>query len=132
MADFALSNGGIGYDIEFVRNARGKRDFRIVRGPDAIAQLVQMTFRTFLGESRYNRVAGIPWQQVIFQPGMTDTAVIVVLERFFLTIPGVLDVLSIDLSRDYETRKATGSATIRVEATAGATTAVVPLELVLP
>ncbi len=127
MADFALNNNGLGYDVDFSRRANGKRDLRIVRGQAAVAQRLQMRFRTFLGECRYNRIAGVPWTQVIFTKGITANAIHAVLEQHALNTLGVVRVLSFDIFPDFRTRSATGE--VRLLGTTGDQPFSVPLEI---
>ena len=112
MADFALDQGGLGYDADFSRKANGRRDLRIVRGRASIAQRLQMGLRCFLGECRYDRLAGTPWTQVLFVHGMTVTGFRTVLESVMLRRRGVAQVLSMTLSLAPSARRITGSAQV--------------------
>jgi hypothetical protein len=112
MADFALSEDGVGYDADFSRKANGKRDLRIVRKRKATAQRLQMRYRTFLGECRYNRIAGVPWTQVVFAKGVSGNAVRAVLEQVAVTTPGVLRLIDLNLSHNPETRVSEGTASV--------------------
>lgn len=88
-------------------------ELSFVRGPEAIAQHVQMRLRTWLGETVYDTTAGVPWLQVIFRgknPNLNSVRFI--LEQNILRTPGVLGVdLTLDL--DGATRTLSVSGTIR-------------------
>jgi hypothetical protein len=112
VSDFALDNGGIGYDMAIVDKPNGKRDYAIVRGRPAIAQRVQMRTRTFLGESRYNRLAGMPWTQAVFVKGVNATAARAIMEQHVLNTQGVKRVDDMSLTFVPRTRVLSGTARI--------------------
>jgi hypothetical protein len=67
-------------------------ELAFVTGQDAIAQALAFRLRTFLGESRYNRSAGVPYLQVIFRPGTPLQAIKFILEGVAMGTPGVTGV----------------------------------------
>lgn len=90
-------------------------DFAFVTGLEAIRQDIELTFRTFLAESVYDRSAGVPYLQVIFQPGTSKEAVAFICERILLSIDGVTDVLELDTAVDREAREFVGTGKVRAE-----------------
>lgn len=115
MADFGLTDDGAGYDVDFSVRANGKRDLHIVRGRLATAQRLQMRYRTFLGESRYNRLAGVPWTQVVFVKGVTENAIRAVLEQVAINTPGVRRLVELTLAHDFVNRVTTGTCEVLTE-----------------
>lgn len=113
MADWESTENGLGYDVGLFRRPDGMRDWRLVRGGAAIAQHIQMRLRTFLGESPYNRAAGVPYEQVIMRKGTTVNAVRAILENHILGTPGVTEVIELDLEYEPLTRKITGTGRVR-------------------
>lgn len=74
-----------GYDMDITN---GELSFVLAR--EAIAQDVEMAWRTFLGETVYDTSAGVPYTQVIFVRGTSLDAIKLILERIALARPGVL------------------------------------------
>lgn len=128
MSDWALNNG-VGYDVKFVRNARGKLDRTLVRGAEAVAQRVQMRCRTFFGECRYNRGLGLPWSQVLFAKGTTDQAFVSILTTYIGSTKGVRQVLSLEIARDRLTRKASGICRAQIETPGALQELEIPVEV---
>jgi hypothetical protein len=85
-------------------------DFVLVRNGDAVRQHLEMRLRTWLEETPYNRVAGVPYLQVIFKPGTGLQSIKFILEQIALGTPGVTGV-EITLELDPETRVLTASGT---------------------
>lgn len=83
-----------------------------VRDAEAIAQSVRMRLATWLGETPYNTLAGVPYLQVIFSPNTTKTAVLFILQQQVLATPGVISC-QLDCTLDSQTREIaiTGSVT---------------------
>jgi hypothetical protein len=106
MSDFKRTADG---DIAIVNG-----DLALVEGVAAIQQDVEMTLRTWLGESVYNRLAGMPYLQAIFADGATPEAVRFVVEQRLLSIEGVTDVLELSVAHDRTAREATITGRIRV------------------
>lgn len=97
---------GTGYDAVLVTRSSGLKDIQILRGPlpAVVAQRIQCALRCFLGETPYNRGAGIPYQQVIFQRGTSDQSVRTIYETRINRIRGVKAVKSLNIRRHFETR----------------------------
>jgi hypothetical protein len=79
---------------DFLTNAEGDLDltdaaFSLVEGDAAIAQRMEMRYRTFLGESVYDRGVGCPWvQSILGNPQMVD-AVTYILTAYGELTPGI-------------------------------------------
>jgi hypothetical protein len=67
-------------------------ELTFVTGPEAIAQDITMALRTWLGETPYDRGAGVPYISVIFARGEPLESIRLTLERKVLSRPGVLAV----------------------------------------
>ena len=84
------------YDMDLTNG-----DLSFVTGKAAIAQDVQMSLRTWLGETVYDTTAGVPWLQVIFKgknPNLDSVKFI--LKQNILGRPGVTGVeLLLDFDR---------------------------------
>lgn len=93
MADISLNAAGDDIDLT---NA----SMTLTSGLNAHAQRVQMHFKTFLEESRYDRSAGVPWIQVIFAQRLPPDTTRLILDIYARSIPGVV---STDLNLEYDT-----------------------------
>lgn len=82
-------------------------DLSLVEGLEAVAQDLAITLRTFLTESVYDRNAGVPYIQIIFQPGTTNDAIVFILENIIKGRPHVDDVLELTPERDERRRRLT-------------------------
>lgn len=87
------------YDL-FLEN--GELEF--VTGGEAIRQDIEMRLRTWLGETPYDRSAGVPYLQIIFKRGTTLDAVNFILEQIVRDTPGVEEVLDFKPELDTKTR----------------------------
>lgn len=67
-------------------------DFVLVRDGEAVRQRVEMRLRTWLGETPYDTSAGVPYRQVIFQPGTSLQSIKFILEQVILDTPGITGV----------------------------------------
>lgn len=85
-------------------------DLVFVKDQDAIAQHLQMRLMTWMTESVYDRNDGVPYLQVVFQPGTSLNAVRFILEQRARQTPGVTGCV-INLVLDRETRVVTGTGT---------------------
>lgn len=97
------------YDLELENG-----DVSFVKGRDAIAQDVLMRLRTWLGESAYDRTAGTPYLQIIFQRGIAAATIENVISQIILQTPGVtsIDSFTID-SINNQSREMIASAVIQ-------------------
>lgn len=84
-----------------------------VTGAEAVRQHVEMRLRTWLGESVYDRSAGVPYTQVIFQKGVTAASIRFILTNIVEATPGIDEVLSLEVDIDPRTREASGSGRAR-------------------
>jgi len=78
-----------------------------VTGVDAVRQKVAMRLRTWLGESVYDRSGGVPYREIIFRRGTTDISIRFIIENVLRSLPGVEEVLEVDVVRDSATRVVT-------------------------
>lgn len=90
-------------------------DLSFVTGLEAIAQDITMKLRTWLGESVYDRAAGVPYLQVIFTRGISIHSVRAILEEQIRRVEGVLDVLELEVSLDHATRVLTATGRVRAD-----------------
>lgn len=104
--DLKITNG----DLDLSQN-----DFAFVTGAEAIRQDIELTFRTFLAESVYDRSVGVPYLQVIFRTGTSKEAISFICEQVLLSIDGVTDVLELDTFVDREVREFTATGRVLVE-----------------
>jgi hypothetical protein len=111
--DLALkpnTDAGGGHDIAIVDG-----DFVRAVGADAVRQDIEMTLRTFLGENVYDKNVGVPYIEVIFQRGVSLTAVRFILEQAILARRGVGQVLALDVSLNATTRVASVSGRVLLD-----------------
>lgn len=102
--DLALDNAGdlaiVDGELAFVDNA------------EAIVQHITMRLRTFLGESPYDRDAGVPYRTVILQPFTPNFARESILTDIVMGTPGVTACkMIVELDTDTQTLRASGTAT---------------------
>jgi len=88
------------YDLDITNG-----DLSWVTGNEATAQDVTMSLRTWLAESVYDRSAGVPYRQVIFQRGITSEAVQFIIEQQILAVPNISAVLELSSELDSATRE---------------------------
>lgn len=74
-------------DLEIVNG-----ELAYVDNAPAIAQHIVMRLRTFLGESPYDRGAGVPYREIILQPTTPKFAREQILSNVVLETPGVTAV----------------------------------------
>ena len=96
-------------DIELVDG-----DLPMIDGPEAVVQDIEMALRTWLGESADDRSVGVPYLQVIFQRGTTETAVQFIIKDRVKARQGVADVLELSVVLDRVTRELTISGRVRL------------------
>lgn len=77
---------------------------------DSVAQRITTATKLFLGEDRYDSSKGFPWFEEIFKGKIPPAAFAARLKTYWLSLPGVTSVDSIDISIDPKTRLATVSA----------------------
>ncbi len=82
-------------------------ELSFVEGIEAIRQDIEMSLRTWLGETPYDEGAGVPYIQIIFKRGTTADAVRFIIEQKILSRDGVTDVLDLNLALDSLNRTAT-------------------------
>jgi len=106
--DFQLNSDG---DI-LIENG----EFPVVTGPDAVAQHVVMRIRTWLAECIYDRSVGVPYIQIIFtQRGITEVQVEFILRGVIETVPGVDEIISLDLELDRALGTLSGTGKVLVQ-----------------
>lgn len=79
-------------------------DLAIVDDIEATAQDIEMTLHTWLGESVYDRLAGMPYEQAIFELGTTPEAVRFIVEQRLLALEGVAEITDLRTQHDTATR----------------------------
>ena len=89
MADWKLTD----YDLDLTNG-----DVTMITGPEAIAQDIQMGLRTWLGESIYDRSAGVPYLQVIFKRGTPIGTIEQILKEYIESRRGVIQVTEITVT----------------------------------
>lgn len=82
-------------------------DLSFVTGIEAVRQDIEMSLRTWLAETPYDRSAGVPYIQIIFQRGTTIDAIRFIIERHIAGIDGVDGVNQLDTAVDKQTRTLT-------------------------
>lgn len=97
MADLKLGDGG---DLDLTAGA-----VTLVTGSDAIAQQLRIALRLFKGEWFLSPTEGIPYFEQVFQKGVRPAALEALFRRALLKVPGVLEVITLDLDLVPETRK---------------------------
>lgn len=68
-----------------------------VSGIQAHAQRVKMHLQTFMGETVYDREAGVPWIQTILASKLAPLAIKQILEPYCNDLPGI-DEVNLDVS----------------------------------
>jgi len=76
-----------------------------VTGIEAKRQHIAMRLRTWLGETPYDRAAGVPYLQAIFARGTTITAIEFILTQIVADTPGVVEVLELNAALNTTTRE---------------------------
>ena len=94
--DLDLTNGS----LSFVTNL------------DAHAQRARMHYQTFLGESPYDRSAGVPWIQVILGSRLPPETVRMILDIYGRSLPGILST-DLGVTLDPSTRRIDVTGTIQ-------------------
>ena len=90
----------VDYDMQILNG-----DVSFVLGAEAIAQDITMRLRTFLGESVYDRSAGVPYLTIIFRRGADIATIENVLKEIVLATPGILTIIELTIaSIDYQNR----------------------------
>lgn len=85
-------------------------DFVWVTGLDAIEQDIRTALLMFMGEWFLDLTAGVPWHQSILgQKASNLPAIREIFRQQLLAIPGVLDVLSVEVTFAATTRRLTVS-----------------------
>ena len=87
------------YDLDLA-----KGDLSFVTGIEAVRQDLEMSLRTWLAETPYDRSAGVPYLQIIFRRGTTIEAIRFIIERHIAGIDGVDGVLELDTAVDKDAR----------------------------
>lgn len=93
----------------------------IVDGVEAIAQHLLIVLRLVLGEFFTAADRGMPIYDVLGKGGMDDDFVRAAVRDVALTVPGVLDVTDIELTRNTQTRTLSITAHASVEGGGGLT-----------
>jgi len=89
-------------------------DLSWVEGAEAVRQDIEMTLGTWLGETPYDKGAGVPYLQVIFKRGTTQAAIRFIIEHIIRDVDGVDDVLELSTELDRPTRVLTITGRARV------------------
>lgn len=97
MADLLLDADG---DLDITAGA-----LSLVTGADAIAQQIRIALRLFKGEWFLSPSEGMPYYETILQKGTRPAALQSLFRRALLQVPGVVEVLSLDLDLDTATRQ---------------------------
>ena len=90
-----------------------KNDFVALVNEDLVGQQVKHRLRTWLGESVYDRLAGMPYETVIFDGYITRDALELIVRDRLLAIDGVERVDSLEVTIDTAARTATIQGTVR-------------------
>lgn len=106
----ANTDAGGGHDLAIVNG-----DLALAVAAEGVRQDIEMALRTFLGESVYDKSAGVPYLEVIFERGTTPEAVRFIIEQQILARKGVAQVLELNTRRDAVTREATISGRVRLD-----------------
>lgn len=87
----------------------------LTEGADAVRQHVQIRLKFFLGEWFLDRRIGVAWFETIFQKGVPLSLVRAILRKVIIRTPGIVSIVSFDLTVDPVTRKLQGSFEARLE-----------------
>lgn len=82
-------------------------DLESIVGDAATAQEAETRFLFFQGESFTDTREGVPWFQEILAKGVDDARVRAIVRRVLLSLPTVIDVPVVEITRDPQTRHAT-------------------------
>jgi len=93
--------------------AGGRR--RFITGYDASKQAWRVSSRLFRAEWFLNRAAGFPWTQVVFVDRPSVLLIRAKLHEMALAIPGVVEVLGIEITQDRASRKLGGKVDARFD-----------------
>lgn len=102
-------------------------DLVVAADDEAVRQDLELALSVFLAETPYDRAAGVPFEQVLFAPGVTLVAARAILEQKIRSRARVAHVVELDLVFDRVARRLT--ATGRVALTDGTT---VPISVGVP
>lgn len=100
-------------------------DFTLVSGLAAIRQAVQIALSFFKGEWYGDTSLGVPYFQDVLVKGASPQILSSVFRKAILDVPGVLDLLSLDIAVDTSTRSL--SVTFTASTDLGEIEATVPL-----
>lgn len=89
-------------------------ELAFVTAGEAIRQHITMRLRTFLGESPYDRNAGVPYRTILLQPTTPQYARESILSAVILGTPGVTAAqVTVTLDQSTQTLRAAVKATAR-------------------
>jgi len=91
-------------------------DVSWVEDAEAVRQDIEMALGTWLGETPYDKGAGVPYLQVIFKRGTTKAAIRFIIEQIIRDRDGVDDVLELETDLDRQSRELTITGRVRVGA----------------
>lgn len=87
-------------DLDFANG-----DLYLLEGNDAIAQHVEQRFKTFLAEWFLDETVGVPYFDYIFQKNPNPVVVDAVLKQTALLSPGLVEILTWNLTLDPAARE---------------------------
>lgn len=79
-------------------------DIALVGGVESIAQAAKISLQLFLGEWFLDEEKGVPWFEEVLVKGPNLVAVRGMFRKKLLEVPGVMDVLQLDLQLTNATR----------------------------
>lgn len=82
-------------------------DLATVESKAAIAQALQVGYRTFKGFLFWNVDAGLPYREIIFEKGTSRKLIRALFIADTLSTPGVEEVTNLEVTIDKSTRRAT-------------------------
>lgn len=122
LRDFWIApNGNLAYQV----SATGSPGLAAISGEGAVAQHVRYRLRLVKGELPWDLDAGVDYFGIVFKKGATNSQIETELQRVILGTPGVVQLLSLVLNRNAQTRKL--SVSFVAKGNMGTISATVPL-----
>lgn len=90
-------------------------DFVLLSGAESIRQQVQVALALWVGEYPFDTTLGTDWKTILETKGITDAQISTELVRVAKSVPGVVGVDNVQISRDTVSRRATISMSVTAD-----------------
>jgi hypothetical protein len=107
VSDFALTSSG---DLEITRGR-----LRVVTGTEAIAQRLRVRLRLFRSDWFLDTLAGVPYHDYVLRKRSSPGVRREVFRRAIASMPGVREIVSLDVQLDQRARTLTVTCEVRTD-----------------